>query len=137
MVRKYLGYNQIIEGNIAYCPLNINFICKHELQDEYTHLPVGEVGDLSLMLVSTEWEDRLGFLHSTKFLCQQDGKRDLDSYTEQNSCFNRIGRRIWIPTQQQILLSTGWEDGFGFLTQHKILYQQDGKTDLDSYTKIL
>ncbi len=93
----------------AYCPPNINFICKHELQNGNTHLPLE---DFSLMLVSTGWEAGFGFLHNKKFLLQQDGKADLDSYTEQNSCHNRIGRRIWIPTQYTILVTTEWEDGF-------------------------
>jgi hypothetical protein len=94
MARKYQGDNQIIDGNIAYCPPNINFMGKHALQDGYTHLPVREVGDLSLMFVSTGCEGGFGFLNSTKFLKQQDGKTDLDSYTAQNSCYNRMERRI-------------------------------------------
>jgi hypothetical protein len=35
--------------------------------------------------MSIGWEGGFGFLHSTKFLYQQDGKTDLDSYTAQNS----------------------------------------------------
>jgi hypothetical protein len=41
---------------------------KHALQDGYTHLPVEEVGDLSLMLVLKGWEGGFGFLHNRKFL---------------------------------------------------------------------
>jgi hypothetical protein len=69
------------------------------------------------ILVSTGWKGGFGFLHSTKFLLQQDGKTNLNSYK-----------------QHKILVRTGWEGGFGFLISTKFLLQQDGKTDLDSYT---
>jgi hypothetical protein len=59
---------------------------KHALQDGYPHLPVGEVGDLSLILVSTGCEGGFG------------------SYTAKNLSVNRMERRIWIPTQNKILV---------------------------------
>ncbi len=83
------------------------------------------------IIVSTGWEDGFGFLHSTQFLCQQDGKTDLDSYTAQNYCVNRMGIRIWIPNQHKILVTTGWEDGFGFLYSTKFRVNVKDQIEMD------